>query len=71
LEQIQSILSKLRSGDRSYKYTRIVHVLTKYLSGIRDFTSSTHAHGVAFYKKLFESTLVAIMQELDSLEQAY
>lgn len=68
LEQIQYILFKLRSGDRNYKYTKIVHVLTKYLSGIRMFSSTTNTKGVTFYKKLFESTLVAIMQELDSIE---
>lgn len=60
---------KLRSEDRNYKYTKIVHVLTKYLNGIREFSSSTNIRGIIFYKKLFESTLVAIIRELDSLEE--
>lgn len=60
---------KLRSEDKSYKYTKIVHVLTKYLSGIREFSSTTDMRGILFYKKLFESTLVAIIRELDSLEE--
>ncbi|NDK19491.1 hypothetical protein GW819_01485 [Candidatus Gracilibacteria bacterium] len=69
LEQIHDILTKLRSGDRSYKYTKIVHVLTKYLSGIRNFSSSSSMKSIMFYKRLFESTLVAIIQELDSFEE--
>lgn len=69
LNQINTILSRLRSGDRNYKYTKIVHVLTKYLGGVRDFAATTNIKGVIFYKKLFESTLVAIIQELDDLDE--
>jgi len=69
LEQIHNILTKLRSWDRSYKYTKIVHVLTKYLSGVRNFSSTSNMKNVMFYKRLFESTLVAIIQELDSFER--
>lgn len=68
LSQIDEIIAKLRSGDRTYKYTKIVHVLTKYLNGIRDFSTNSDTKSILFYKKLFESTLVAIIQELDSIE---
>ncbi len=69
LLQIRDILSRLRSNDRNYKYTRIVHVLTKYLSGIRNISSLVQVKSVLFYKRLFESTLVAIIREIDCLEE--
>lgn len=71
LGQIRDILTKLRSWDRNFRYTKIVHVLTKYLSGIRGFSSTISGKGILFYKRLFESTLVAIMQELDSPEEVH
>lgn len=67
LSQIHAILKKLRSGDRTYKYTEIVHILTKYLSGMRNFASTIHIKNILSYKKLFESTLVAIIREIDDL----
>ena len=69
LDQIQEILSRLRSEDRNYKYTRIVHVLMRYLSSIRNLSSMIQTKDIIFYKRLFESALVAIMRELDHLEE--
>lgn len=68
VQNIHEIIRRLQSGEKDYKYTKIVHILTKYLSGIRNLSSTMDIEGVVFYKKLFESTLVAIIRELDYLE---
>ena len=64
--QIGLILQILESDTLSPEHIRTVNILTKYLSGIKDFLSMNKAKGVLFYKRLFESTLVAIMQDLYS-----
>ncbi len=69
LQQIHMIQSKLRSVDRNYKYTKVVHIITKYLKGMKKISLTTNTRGVFFYKKLFESTLIAITRELGYLEE--
>lgn len=66
LRQIHAILIKFQSGGRD-KHTKIVHVIEKYLNGIRNFLSNTRM-SIVSYKKLFESALIAITKEVDSLE---
>ena len=71
LENINIILSKLHSRDRDYGYTDIIHVLAKYLSGVREFSSNRSLESIVHYKKLFETTLVAMMEEIENIENNY
>lgn len=69
LKQINIILTRLQSSNHDYRYTNIVHVLAKYLSGIREFSSTRTLESIVHYKKLFETTLVAIMKEIANIEK--
>ena len=66
--QIDVILQILESNETSSEYLGKVNILSKYLSGIRNFLDTTNTKSIVFYKKLFESTLFAITQDLHSLQ---
>ena len=66
--QIDVILQLLESDQTSSEYFRKVNILSKYLSGIRNFLDTTNSKSILFYKTLFESTLSAITQDLLSLQ---
>lgn len=69
LGKILFIQSELRSIRGNYKYCKIISILEKYLNGIKNFTVTTNMNSVFFYKKLFESILVAVARELHYLNE--
>lgn len=70
-DQVSDLLSKLQWEKRDSKYIQVVQVITKYLDGIRNFVENTRIRWALSYKKLFESTIIAIRRDLDHLEEAY
>lgn len=70
-DQVNGLLSKLEWGKRDNQYMKIVQVITKYLDGIRNFVMNNNIEirWAVSYRVLFESTMIAIVREVDCLEQ--
>lgn len=66
--KIEDILVRLRWKWRSYTCQRIIGVIRKYLLGIQRFLSKKWTQEIDFYKHLFDSTLIAIVREVESIE---
>ncbi len=69
LKHIYEILTRLRFGYDDHEYMKVVQVVTKYLNGMRKFLWTTQINETLLYKRIFESTLLAIMFELNASEE--
>lgn len=69
LKHIYEILTRLRFGYENHEYMKVVQIVTKYLNGMRKFLWNVQLNNAMLYKKIFESTLMAIMFELNSSEE--
>ena len=68
LQKIQRLHSRLCVPEKTDEYMRIVNLLSRYLREIWNFASITENKSVIFYKKIFESALISITNELDTPE---
>ena len=68
LDQIDMIINSLRSRERAQISLQKIRVVTKYLNGMQSYSSSQGTKNIILYKKLIESTLVAILREISHLE---
>ncbi|MBC7503416.1 hypothetical protein H7169_00390 [Candidatus Gracilibacteria bacterium] len=68
--QIDKILTLLRSRDRDSKYIEIVDVINKYLNGIRRYFSNIDMRSFFGYNILFESTMIAITREVSLVDSS-
>lgn len=68
--QIDKVISILESKKKHSKYMEIVHIITKYLNGIRRYLSNIDMKLFFWYPILFESTMIAITREVNILEDS-
>ncbi len=66
--KIAEILSKLRWKEGDNTYIQVIRIVWKYLWGIRRFLSKIGNREIFFYRNLFESTMVAIVREVEAIE---
>ena len=66
--QIEGIILKLRWGIFDEGGRRVVEVIRKYLKWVKKFLSKIDIQGMDFYNTLFASTLIAIVQEVDTIQ---
>ncbi len=63
------LLHKLKWDTFDIFNVKILQIIQKYLKGIQKFLSETSKQGLQFYRKLFESTIIAIVREVHWLEK--
>lgn len=67
--EMELLLFKLQ-GRKWWKfYSRVITIIEKYLKWIKRFLSGSEIREIRFYTKLFEWTMIAIIEEVKTLEE--
>lgn len=67
--EMELLLFKLQ-GRKWWKfYSRVIMIIEKYLKWIKRFLSGSEIREIRFYTKLFEWTMIAIIEEVKTLEE--
>lgn len=69
-KKMEHLLFTLREWRWRKWYWRAIGIIAKYLQWIERFLAGWKAREIDFYKKLFEGTMIAILEEVKNLRSA-